>query len=484
MNEVFKGFEPQSFFYWFDEISRIPRGSKTEQAIGDYIMGFAAKRGLSAERDVLGSILVRVPASKGYENEPVLLLQAHLDMVWATAPGVSHDFTKDPIGYRIENGGLYGNGTNLGSDNGIGIAFMLAIADGNEFVHPELELLFTVQEEIGLIGMKNFDMTKLRARRMINTDCGKSHMVCVSSVGCKINSVNEQMPVTDSEGLTGIRVVITGGLGGHGGLDAHRNRMDAASLMGELLSQLDRSLGVRLASIEMEGGYIHRGGTAALACPTENVQTAAIALRGFAKESLTRYFENDPGVTVTIETVGAECLKPVSEADTQRIIRLLLLIPSGALRHDALDLEYVITSSGTTKASLTEGAFSVTYSTRSAIDIERDLWDRRFSEICRLLGFEPVFNRGYGGWPERKDSVLQKKIRACHERLFGNEIAVEHIHGGIEASYVIMAHPDMDIIGISPTAFGAHTLNEHIVLSEVGDFWTLMKAFLAERDAK
>jgi len=158
------------------------------------------------------------------------------------------------------------------------------------------------------------------------------------------------------------------------------------------------------------------------------------------------------------------------------------MIVFGALRHDAFDADYVIASSGVMRTTMADGDFFISISTRSAIDSERDTWDRRYREILELLGFTGYkLVKCYGGWPERKDSALQKIADDAHKKLFGCPIPIEHIHGGIEASFVIMAHPDTDIIGIEPSAKGAHTLDEHLYIDEVKDYWALMKAILSAR---
>lgn len=473
--------QPRAFFHWFEAISRIPRGSGREEAAGQFILDFAAQRGLSAQRDEIGNIFMRVPASPGYESEPTLLLQAHLDMVWAKAPGVEFDFETQPIRFRIENGSLYGDGTNLGSDNGIGIAFMLAVADDPHMAHPPLELLFTVQEEIGLIGIQHFDMSRITARRMINTDCGYSHGMCVSSVGNAKYTISKSYTTTAPEGFQPLRMSISGGLGGHGGLMIHKGRSCAVNTAGLLLHLLQREMPVRLIRFEAAGGAIHAQSESVFAVPAHQADQAQALLAKLWAQYSDRYQLADPAVTVCVERT--ETAEPaLSEGDSQALIDLLYLIPTAALRHDGEDTGFVLTSNSIADTQLCSGQLTMTASVRSAINSERDRVYEQLATICRLLGFQPQLVDCYDSWPSRPASPMQEKLRAAHRRLFGTEIEVEHIHGGIEVSYIMTHHPDMDAIGISPTAQGAHTVDEHLLLDEVQPFWELMTEFLQTRD--
>lgn len=482
MHPVLEGLKPASFFYWFDKISAIPRGSGSEQGIRAYLVSYAEEHGYEHETDTAGNLLMRVPATPGYENEPMLLLQAHMDMVWAKAPGSTHDFTRDAIDFRIEGRYLYGKDTNLGTDNGKGMAFMLAVADGTEFSHPALELLFTVQEEVGLVGIRNFDMSRLRSKRMINTDCGYSHGVCISSVGKRTYSVEETMPISPTEGLALLCLSVKGGRGGHSGLDAHRNRADAAGVLAELLCPAFQETPFHLVSFTLPSASIHSEGSAVIAVnPTlvPSLQERFKAAFLVMKEA--RYKRDDPGIVFTVEPVSGSANAADIE-NTRRVLLFADLMPSAALRHDAEDLSFIISSASLMQLSFSEGRFSANVSVRSAIDNECDSFARRCRETIALLGFTPVPGNWYGGWPAKADSVLLRRIEAAHETLFGRPIEKQHIHGGIEASMVMEGCPWMDIIGISPTSKGSHTTDEHLYLDEVEDFWELMKATLAMKD--
>ena len=478
---VLSAYRPQAFFSWFEKISAIPRGSGKEQAIGEFLLRFARDRGFFAAGDAIGNIFMRVPASPGYEAEPVILLQAHLDMVWAKDPAVEFDFAAEPIRFRIQNGCLYGAGTSLGADNGVGIAFILAVADDTSLQHPGLECLFTVQEEVGLVGIRNFDLSQITARRMVNTDCGFSHGMCVSSAGKEdyiVRRVFDRRPV---QGWAALELLVENGLGGHGGLMIHKGRACAVNVAGELLHLLKRDMPVRLVSFDAPGGAIHPRSRCVLAVPAgAEARAAAQLLAGWEKLS-GRYARSDPGVTVSVAAARAE--SALSAEDSGKLIDLLYLIPTAALRHDGENTDFIVTSNGIGETCLAEDGFTMRGRVRSALNCERDSVLEKLITVADLLGFAVEKAGGYDSWPPRSDSVLQRKLREAHRSLFGAEIEEEHIHGGIEVSCVMERYPDMDAVGISPTAEGCHTPDEHLYLDAVQPFWDLMVRFLAMKDA-
>jgi len=478
---VLAGYQPEAFFYWFEEISRIPHGSRKEEALVQFIMNFAAQRGICAQRDEIGNVFMRLPASPGYENEPTLLLQAHLDMVWARAEGVDFDFETQPIRFRIEDNKLYGDGTNLGSDNGIGVAFMLAVADDPAMVHPPLELLFTVQEEIGLVGIQHFDMSNITARRMINTDCGYSHGMCVSSVGSIKYKIEKEFSLSAPEGCRMLHLAIRNGLGGHGGLMCHKGRACAVNVAGLLLHLLKKAMPIRMVDFTAEGGAIHPRCDAVFAVPAERVEEAIALLDTAWQKHRDRYEVSDPHMTAETAPIHSDAAA-LSAADSGSLIDLMMLLPTAALRHDGEDANFILTSNSIAATTLHEGRFSMTAGVRSVINSERDSAWEKLVAIMELLGFTPEVTGGYDSWPSRPASPIQKKLREAHRKLYGSEIEVEHIHGGIEVSYIMNCHPDMDAVGFSPTAKGAHSVDEHLLLDEVPVFWNLMMEFFQTKD--
>ena len=473
---------PRAFFSWFEQITRIPRGSGQEERIGQFILDYAERRGLSAQRDEIGNVFVRVPAFPGYETEPTLLIQSHLDMVWNKDPDVEFDFSTQAIQLQIKDGAVCGRGTTLGADNGIGIAFMMALMEDPEIVHPPLELLFTVQEEVGLVGIQNFDLSKVTARRMINTDCGYSHGMCVSSVGTVKYRVSGTFSQEKLNSWSVLCLRVKNGRGGHGGLDIHRGRICAVNLSGELLHRLKKEIPLRLVKIQALGAAIHGWSDVTFAVPADRATQAQQIIMEHWEGCRERYLTADPETIVEVCRGTGEAA--VSEDDSARMVDMMFLLPTAALRHDGADTSFVLTSHAIAATSLEDGIFSLDASVRSVFNSERDREYERISVVVAAMGFDLTRKGGYNSWPTRLDSVVQQKMRMAHRALFGREIEVEHIHGGIEVSYVMQVYPDMDVLGISPTAKGCHTPQERLFIDEVQPYWDLMMEFLRMKDEK
>jgi len=468
-------YRPQGFFTWFELISRVPRESCHEQAITDFLMRFAEERDISCEADGMGNVMMMLAASSGYETQPALLLQAHADMVCVKDEGVDFDFSSEPIRMRIDGNMLCACGTSLGADNAVGMATMLAIADDGDICHPRLELLFTVQEEVEMQGIRHYDLTRISARHMINLDSGYTHEMCVCGAGaaaCVISENMQQAPVSGWDGLT---LEISGGLGGHTGVRIHRGRACAANLTGELLDALLTVMPIRLASIFTPDGTSSILGS----CKTEfyvsngRAAEARILILDRWGKLYTRYRDTDPDVCCTVDAIEVD-RATLDLADTKSAVALLYLLHTGAQKHDGNNPAVVVASSSICHAALKDGTLEIFYRIRSIDDTIIEMLVGRYSKIVSLLGMTLRVIDRYPGWPLRTDSVMQRRFIDAHKALFGYELAIEYMHAGVEVGVVVGGVPDMDAIGISPTATGAHTTKEALHLDEVEPFWKLL----------
>jgi dipeptidase D len=316
----------------FEQISSIPRGTKFEAGIRQWLIAWGAARDLKSRTDAAGNLVIYVPASAGYENQPTLILQGHMDMVWQKTPESKHNFEQDPIELIRDGDWIKANGTTLGADNGIGIALMLALVENESILHPALELLLTVAEENGLIGADHLDPALMTAKKLINLD---SETVGVFTVGCAGGgSVNITLPVTWSSQATdevAFKLRVGDLQGGHSGEDINRHRANANKLLARLLDEIQRMVEIRL--VALKGGTarnaIPRAAEAVFACPVAQAalchEVFTVSLSHVQAEHATL----EPGMSITLTELGGEPVRAIQRSETVAGLRLLVALPHG-----------------------------------------------------------------------------------------------------------------------------------------------------------
>lgn len=480
MSDSLKGLKPESFFKWFEEICRIPHVTRHEEQISLFLENFAKERDLACMRDAMGNIFIRVPATAGYENEPSILIQGHMDMVGAQDETSTIDLLTDPLELCLEGNKLKAKGTTLGADDGVAIATMLAIADDPTIPHPELEFLCTVQEEAGLIGIQNFDMGLIKARQMINIDAGGTHTMCVSAAGGRIVSFGKKYESFPADGTVLLNLKLQGGLGGHAGIFAHKNRACCINIMGELLFGLQQEMPVVLAEISAPGPSIHGTCEVDIRVPGGEAERAVSLLEAQFPEIKERYRKTDPNLVFTVCTCESD-KEALSQEDSADIIRVMFLLHTGVRKSDADDRNIIITSVTFAAISLTDNVFAARYAVRSVEDSVGLMWHRRMEELVRMCGFKAAMVSQYPAWPINEKCKVQLRFAKAHKELFGSEIVRLHDHASIELNVIMQSIPEMDAVAIRPTAAHLHTPEETLYVDEVQPFWDMLLAVLAQK---
>ena len=476
--DLLKDLQPQCFFKWFGAICEIPHGSRKEAAIMDFFKKFADERGYEWSQDEALNLFVKVPATPGYEDQPAILFQAHADMVWAKEEGSSFDFENSALDLKIEGGRLIADRTTLGADNGVGVATMLALADTQEIPHPPLELLFTSAEEVGLVGIRSFDMSKITARRMINMDCGDTDMFCVSSAGSIKSEVKRTFAAFAlPEGWCSLHITVDGGIGGHSGLRIGEERMCAVNTIAAVLD--DVTCPKMLGKIACHSGPIVKKADAIAAVPAELKAKAIAEMEESFAEMKTIYAAEDPDIFMTVEDV--DCEKFVGEDDTESLISILNMFHTGPYRRSGSDPEIVVTSAALARTKLENGEFYTLYSIRSANDKCGEIFHRCKAKIAEKYGFKLVKLDQYSGWPESPVSAFRDAFCEAYKARLGETPKFERVHGGIEVGMIVGAIPDMDAIGYAPTSRGAHTPQEYLEISLVQPYWDVLTDVLAKK---
>jgi dipeptidase D len=485
-------FEPQPLWRHFDGILTIPRASKEEGRMREYVVAAAERRGLTHQEDAVGNVVVRVSASPGREGAPVVVLQSHLDMVNEKNSDVPHDFTRDPILPRQVGDYLYATGTTLGADNGIGVASMLALMEGGEgaddLAHGPLELLFTIDEETGLTGAQGLDPSLLTGRRLLNLDSEEEGTVtvgCAGGVDTRLSLPLATEPVA-AGGMGGVAVDLrlAGLLGGHSGIEIHLQRGNAIKLLARALGAAARVEPFALASFT--------GGNKRNAIPREAVAQVVIAperrealLRAIEREIAAIQAEYRPAEpAMRFDAVSADLPERVWTAATARTALALL----NALPHGVLAMSYDIpglveTSTNVAVVSLGNGTLEIQNSSRSSVASALSAARLRLHAIGELAGASATSSDGYPGWKPDLTSSLLKTVQAVHQRALGKAPTIQAIHAGLECGLIGEKVPGMEMISIGPQIESPHSPDERVKIASVGEFWRFLTALLDELSA-
>jgi len=475
--------EPKALWGHFDQILRIPRPSKGEEGMRRYVLSVAERHGLETRRDDAGNLVVAKPGAAGHETAPVTVLQSHLDMVQEKNSDVAFDFGKDAIRPVRDGDYLTAEGTTLGSDNGIGVAAMLALAEANGLAHGPLELLFTVDEESGLTGAAQLSGDLLTGRRLLNLDSEEEGSVYVGCAG-GVN-VRLELPVASASAGGGseaaLSVAVSGFKGGHSGVDIHLQRGNAIQLLGRALLRARERAPFRLASFG--GGSAHnaipREAKALLVCGERDREAIADTIQEEFAAIGSEHREVEPDAR--IEVAGARPPgKAWEAAATDRALRLVAALPHGvqAMSHDLEGL--VETSANLATVAPADGGLELLVSLRSSVDSAKRALARKVEALAALAGAAASREGDYPGWKPNMASELLRTVRAVHARELGQEPEVKAIHAGLETGIIGEKYPGTDMISFGPQIEFPHSPDERVLIPSVERFWRLLTATLRE----
>lgn len=462
---------------FFEEIAQIPHGSFHEKEISDYFVAFARERGLSCVQDAMNNVVIYKKASPGYEDHPTVALQAHMDMVWEKDEGYEHDFLKDPIRLKIEDGYLTAEHTTLGIDDGSGLAYILAILDDGQAKHPPIEAVFTVQEEVGMYGALALDKSLITASRFISLDCGGGDSIYVSSLGGRGADITVPLEREAAEG-NGWKLTVAG-LRNFYSTSYLTGAENAIELGYELIDRLNERFGVRIHSFN--GGA--PGGKAA--------GTAEVCFLTAAEEpALREEFERvvrlirkdssfgEPNATFSLESCGAvgTCY---TKASSDRLIGALALLPCGAVQYNGHDRSLIGAVCNWTRAVAEESGFSLHCALRAESNRKLELWTRKLETIGRTQGWQIGLEEGFPAWEFDPESKLCAVLKEVFRRRSGRELGTIEVQGGIECSIFSQVEREMDMITIGPFGEFEHTTKEHCLLESYDRIFDVFTDFLA-----
>lgn len=475
-------FEPRALWAHFDEILTIPRGSKEEDKIREFVVQVAQRNGLEHTVDATGNVVVKKPGSPGKENAAATILQAHLDMVNEKNSDVDHNFSKDPIKPVLDGEYLTADGTTLGADNGIGVAAMLAILEADDLVHGPLEFLFTIDEETGLTGAGGLDPNLLSAKQLLNLDSEEEGSVTVGCAGGADTDLTlklETLPAPSR--ATAHRVKLSGMKGGHSGLDINLQRGNAVQLLARMIHAISHGTPGFLS--EIQGGDKHnaipREAWATVVIPEDQAGEFLLQLGKHFDEVKAEYSVTEPGMELRIE--DAPLPPQVWSTDaTWRVLRFLVALPHGVVAMSN-DIEGLVETSTNLAAVRSEGKeLKVLMSSRSSVASALGWIRRKIRAVGYLAGGEVNEHDGYPGWKPNLDSRILGVVKKVHLRVMEAEPHVEAVHAGLECGIIGEMVPGMDMISFGPQIEFPHSPDERVKVDSVGRFYTLLTETLEE----
>lgn len=477
---VLEQFDREQVLYYFEELTKIPHGSGNEKAISDYIVNFAKERGLFYAQDDVCNVCVKKAGTFGLEQSPAIIIQGHLDMVCEKNSGVEHDFQNDPLDIYVENDFIHARGTTLGADNGIAVAYMLALLNGKDLVHPPIEAVFTVEEETGLDGAKTFDTSILEGKMFLNMDTEEEGVLlagCAGGLRTRLHLPLERVSCNEQ----GYALTIRGLKGGHSGADIHLGRANADCLMGRILDLLDKEVEYDLVSVN--GGTmdnaICREAEAVLVLHSDCPQRVREILVDMEEMLLAEYGDVDAGISLGFAQLQEDVFAVLTEEIKRKIICTLTLLPYGVMTMSA-DMEGLVESSNNIGIVKTlEDSIFFDCAMRSSVASRKDALYQKVCAVSELVGGELEIINEYPGWRYNPNSKLTAFFGEIYEKMYDKKPRIEAIHAGLECGLFAEKINGLDMISIGPEMYDVHTPDERLSISSTMRVWDFVKEVLA-----
>ena len=474
-----KNLAPELVWNIFDQITKVPRPSKKEEKIRQWLVDFAKQHNIEYHLDVTGNVLMRKPATPGYEDHQTIVMQGHIDMVCEKNSGVDHDFENDPIETIIDGDWVKANGTTLGADNGVGVALSLACLIDDSFQHGPLEALFTYDEETGMTGANAIEEGFMTGKVLINLDSETEGQIFIGCAG-GMDTVGlfHYTPAPAPKDLYYAKVKVSGLLGGHSGGDIHLQHANANKVLARFLTtQPDAELAA------IHGGNLRnaiaREAEAVIGIPYSSKDNVVAELNQFAAIIEGEVGDIEKGMKLTIETVDTpETVIEKEVAD--RLIKALIVCPHGVQGMSRSMPGLVETSTNMASVKMIEpGVIKVETSQRSSVESEKRAIAQAVATTFSLAGAEVKQGSGYPGWKPNTNSPIMKVCADTYRDLYGKEPEILAIHAGLETGLFLTKYPYLDMVSIGPTMEGVHSPDERLYIPSVGTFYAYLKEVLS-----
>jgi len=471
---VLEHLEPKCVFRFFEELCRIPHGSGNTKEISDWCVEFARKRNLEFYQDAMCNVILMKEATTGYEAAEPLILQGHLDMVCEKSPDCVKNMDTEGLDLAIEGDYVYAEGTTLGADDGIAVAMALALLDADDISHPRLEVILTSDEEVGMLGAAELDVSPLKGKQLLNLDSEEEGIFTVSCAGGSRTACRLDVRREEFAGTT-LQIGVSGLSGGHSGAEIHKGRANADMLLGRLLRAAAGAAALRLVSVS--------GGLKDNAIPTEasavivaeNASAVLAATERLSEELKREYRVAEPALSVEIKETAAEWI-PMDQASTDKVLCLLACLPNG-VQEMSRDIEGLVQTSLNLGILETDAkTVSIVFCIRSSVASQREMLQDRIACLVDQLGGTIEITGEYPAWEYQNDSALRERMVQVFLHQYGRYPKIEAIHAGLECGLLCGKVPGLDCVSFGPDLMDIHTPREKMSISSVQRVW----AFLLE----
>lgn len=473
---VLNHLQPQSVFHYFEELCSIPHGSGNMSAVSNYCVDFAKAHGLHYVQDAMGNVILFKPATPGFENSPAVMLQGHLDMVAVKDAALTDiDLEKDGLDLAIDGDYVYAKGTSLGGDDGIAVAYGLALLAADDIPHPKLELVLTVDEEIGLLGAAGIDLSCCQSKQLLNMDSEDEGIFLTSCAGgatvlCKLPVKRETKPGTL------MTFTVKGLRGGHSGVEIDKGRGNANKLLGRFLYALSRQGAIQLDRFEggVKDNAITLLSTATVLVAPDAVEAAQALAAQYSTAFVGELSVTDPDVLLTAEAGITGEAAVLTVEDTRRAITLVHGVPNGIQTMSASIPGLVESSLNLGILKLHEDMLLLDCSVRSSVQSLKEEIFGRLRDLTEVLGGQFEVQGDYPAWEYRADSRVREVICKAYEDLFGKQAEIQAIHAGLECGFFAGKIPELDCVSFGPQMHDIHTNKERLSISSTERCWKLL----------
>ncbi len=478
-SEILK-LEPKSLWKHFSNLNAVPRASKKEERVIQFIVDFAKELSLEYQIDEVGNVIVRKDATPGMENKQTVVLQSHLDMVHQKNADTTFDFDTEGIKMIYANDWVRADGTTLGADNGIGVAAIMAVLSSKEIKHPPIEALFTIDEETGMTGALGLKGGLLSGTIMLNLDTEDDRELTIGCAGgVDITIQKNYQSIEIDRNFIGIRLELKGLKGGHSGVDIHFGRGNANKLMNRILYRLNNELEMVISSIQGGGlrNAIPRESFSVIAVPENSLSKFNSIIEAEAKIIKEEYHTTDPNFQVSFSKVATPA-KGLDSNMQNSLLRSIYACPNGIYRMSP-DIEALVQSSNNlAKVTVENGVCEILCLTRSSVETEKDDLVRAISSVFHLIEANVESGGAYPGWTPKPQSQIVKMMTALYQKKYNEDPHVNACHAGLECGILGKHYPNMDMISFGPNIRGAHSPDERVQVSSVQKFWDYFLATL------